>query len=672
MVNFTDEQISFIESPIERNIVLLATAGAGKTTALVARYQYMIDHGVNPDTIAAIAFNKSMAEEFKSRILGAIPNLSDRAQNQISTIHAYCFRMLREYGGGTYIMPKAWEEAKLVQEGIDKFWNGKKPTVKETLNYIDTAKYEYVQEKDTDIFFGNRMSSEYANMLSLVMRYYNKNMRSRNWISFADMLYMVEDKINNDPKFSGFAREKTPYILVDEAQDVNAQALRIFLRVGTSIVLVGDSDQLLYRFAGANPDILMKDFIEERSPIVLKLSKNFRSTQKIVDYQRLIIEMNYSEKGGPYDQSLMKNIESTRGDDGEDVRFAEYENPIDEADATITTIMELMEKGVEPDNIFVAARTRSQLGYLESPLVRNNIPFLNLCGGSFWGQSHIQHIVNYIKLALDTTDEEAYQSVANIASNEHVWTWGEKAGEYCGVRFLGREFFKKCPSFGDIQDFLNYNRDSWRYKTKDYFDKKSGFNPYDEYGPSKAEDLLLLVEKIQEFIEFSDSPSSVVEFVFESCYKKYLTDHEGAIELEDSRLEDIETLTNFAAEYGTLDQFLQAVDEMVEKSQAETWDGHVVISTVHRLKGQERSHVFVLGVSEGDGFNKQPCGLLPHTFSLCDPPQLGVLPPGKGNPLEDERCIFFVGASRAKNVLYLSSVKLYNGKTMRPSRFIPV
>jgi DNA helicase-2/ATP-dependent DNA helicase PcrA len=439
-----------------------------------------------------------------------------------------------------------------------------------------------------------------------------------------------------------------------------------------TLLLVGDQDQTLFRFQGARPELLTND-IDNWLPHIetIKLEINYRSQNEIIAKSQQLISHNYSGLGGPYPQEFIKDATGIKGQ-GEPVQFQMYETAEHEAIEIANNINELIQSGYKPGDFFIGARTRAQLGYLEGALVRANVPFINITGGSFWQSRHVAGMVAYLRLAYSTCDRIALERVYNIASANHKYGWKDKKGkfeigDYCSFRGLGIEFLRKISyNFNNIDKVL-FSKEGWRYQTK----KKL----YSEIGPTKAQDLQEFVWMLGQVVNEADNAGQVIQVIMDDCYEKYLRNQGmGDDGLSDAKLEDLATVQEIASRYASIDKFLLYVDKMVqaaEDTKNKDWGDYVVISTIHQLKGLERKVVFGIGWCEGTCTKSgRDVGLLPHTFSLSPPPDFGVLPAGGMSPMEDERCIGFVLVSRAIERVYLSGIKSYRTYSMAPSRFI--
>ena len=434
--------------------------------------------------------------------------------------------------------------------------------------------------------------------------------------------------------------------------------------------ICGDDSQLLFRFAGATPEANLFDGFEERYPDgdLYKLTVNWRSTKEIVDKQLALIRHNYESQGGPYEDRYIKELQpKPDAADGEAVSFQWYETPEEEALGVAGGILEDITNGYKAPDFFIASRTRAQMAYIEGALVRAGVPYINLCGGSFWTLKHVRDVVSYVRLAYESLtlkdDEEeynkladaAFQKVFNVASSNMIYPWGEKRGYYCPHRYLGAAFLKATAG-----SYSNIHKAAQR---------RHSFQP-------GVNDLSWFMNDL-EAVMVTETVADVVGFILDNCYIDHLAAEEGVNardDAEDGKLADLATVKDIARSFGRdVKGFLGYVNEMIEaaeRARQKDWSEHVVVSTVHRLKGLERKVMYGIGWCEGVDRLGFPVGLLPHTFSLRPPPQNGVLPVGGQGRIEDERCIAFVCISRAQEKVRLSGFESHLMRTYRPSRFV--
>jgi len=544
-----------------------------------------------------------------------------------------------------------------------------RPGWKEVMAYINGVKARGLDsEHDMELFADAR--DKYGNLVG--QQLHQSRCRFDEWchknriVQFSDMLYDVDVRLQKDAAFRMRWQARYQYMLIDEGQDTSAQAMRILSTLAApqnQITLVGDTDQLLYRFTGATPEANLYEGFEERYPDgqMVKLEINYRSTHKIIDAYSTLILNNYAPLG-PYDQKYFKNI-LARDDarEGEPVSFQMYFDAVEEAKGVAVQIKQLIDSGRKPGDFFVGARTCAQTGYLEGPLVQAGIPYINLVGTSFWTLKHVADVIAYIRLAFDENDSKAYQQVYNIASTDMVYPWGEHKGEYCQHRFLGKKFLDAC-----FDSETHQPQYKWRWQAAT---KRRSYQP-------GVQDLEMLVQELQGILAFDDI-AKAIDYVVENCYQKYLQASEGLTDEDASsngKLDDIETVKDLSREFGQdVSAFLEYVNKAItaaEATQSGDWSEHVVLSTFHRLKGLERKIVFCVGVCEGVDKQGQEVGLLPHTYSMRPPAIQGMLPTGGMGRVEDERDIMYVGISRAQEEVYLTGCSHYRTYTMWPSRFI--
>ena len=663
------QQLAAIEAPIDACVRILAGPGSGKTLVLEYRYANLLANGAEPADILAVTFSKPMANELLRRILIRSPQAhGTAAEQQICTIHAICYRMLRA-DGDVRKVAKDWRIKKTLQRIAEELWPyaDDRPGWKEMLAFINTAKNHGLASTD-DLKFFNRVHDvngrNVGRELHEARRRLDDHLRQSSFLTFSDMLLDVEIKLNRDRAFREKWQNRFKWTLVDEGQDTNAQAMRILTTLAepqNRFFIVGDMDQLLYRFTGATPEANLFEGFEERYPDgkLILMGINYRSTKVIIETQLRLIRHNYTSYGGPYETKYLKPLEPHQDAlQGEPITYNEFDTPDEEARALAGNLVEALANGRQHGDFFIGARTRAQLGYLEGPLVRAKIPFINITGGSFWASKHVADVIAYMRLAHDVSDDVAFKRVFNIASNWMAVPWRKSPqyGEYCHHRYLGRAFLEACD-YG----YINIRRAA---------NRRSSFGP----GVQDLEDFVL---ELQAELARAESPAEIIKYIVENCYCKYLRAEEGLAgsdEAENGKLEDLTTVSDVATQFSEVQDFLDYVDEAVRAAEAardKEWANYVILSTVHRLKGQEREVVYGVGLSEGTNLlSGRPAGLLPHTFSLADPPQLGILPTGGRGRLEDERCVAFVLISRARSEVHLSGVRTYRTAQMETSRFV--
>lgn len=670
------QQLRAIEAPVSGAVRVSAPPGSGKTFLLTHRYVFLTENGVGPEDILMVCFNKTMADEMLARVLDLAPDLANTAaQSQISTIHAACFRILKEeQNGNARQVAKDWQVKKFVSEAAEELWPDpdNRPGWAEIMAWINTSKMEGLVPQESGAFLVENLGAYHGDKVYKINVRLAAYLKGAKLITFPDMLLMVDVMLQRDSAFRARWQGRFSHVLVDEGQDTSGQAMRILTTLAApqdNFFIVGDSDQLLYRFTGATPEANLMDGFEQRFPenLTVKLAVNYRSARSVIGTAQKLIANNYSDAGGPYEQEYAKDTQARDGaPEGMEFSFTSHPDAEAEADAVAESIALRLagheEDGVvyagNPGDVFVGARTRAQLAYLEGPLVRRQVPFINIAGGSFWESKHVDTVVAYLRLAHDNGNHAAFERVYNVASAWMTTPWKKSPqyGEYINHRFLGKEFLTACGG--------------------DYRNARSAGNRLYKWGPGVS-DLTNFVEELE--LRLGKGPAKVLRFVLDECYVRWLKADEGLTshdEAENGKVEDLETVVAIAQDYATVGEFLSYVDECVKAAQDakdRNWDEYVVISTVHRLKGLERPVVYGVGFGEGTktlpSGETVPAGLLPHTFSLTPPPNFGVLPTGGMGRVEDERCLAFVLVTRAKNEVHLSYPVEYRGAKFGPSRF---
>jgi superfamily I DNA/RNA helicase len=661
---FQQEAISF---DLDEAVRVLAPPGSGKTYVIERRVAHLLDSGIDPRHIFAVTHTKSMAEEAYARIKRLNPSIAGSAlEQQICTIHALCFRILRKEGDSRR-RAETWRVSRTIKDKAKELWPTveQRPGWKEIYSWICAPKHQGMAVGEDARFYVERLGSYHGTRLEEMRRHFDGTMRRENTLTFADMLLDCELLLRDNKEARERWQGRVQYMIVDEGQDTSGQAMRVLAELAKpqdNFFVVGDADQMMFRFAGATPEGNLFAGFERRYTDggMIQLGVNYRSTRTIVEAQMRLIAYNYDAHGGPYQGKYLKVVEP-RPDApvGEPITWDEHEGPQDEANAVVANIVESLANGGKPGDIFVGARTRAQLGYLEGPLVKAGVPYINATGDSFWTLHHIQKAVNYLRLAFDESDSKAFKKVYNIASKWNVHPWGEDKGEYCGHRYLGRAF-------------LGAVNEDYRKAKAAHFGGGRGLRR--SFVPGIA-DLVGFVQDLQAEMAAGHTVGAPLDMIVEDCLKDHIRYDEGIVNDEDAgAFDDFETLLEVAGQFSSVEDFLKYVDEAVRQAEAvkdKEWDAFVVISTVHRLKGLERDVVYGIGLSEGCAKRTgEPRGLLPHTFSLVAPPDEGILPTSGKGRIEDERCVAFVLVSRAKTRVHLSGVRSYRGAEMWASRFV--
>lgn len=663
MTNLNKQQSTIVNAPINGAYRVMAGPGSGKTHTLSYRVAYMIQHGVQPSSMLCVTFSKTMAQELIKRITTITPSA---LESHISTIHALAYRILKEEGEQRKVAAdkevyKITKYAKMALDvyGISEIGN------KDFLNYISGAKahairhvdleksYKYKIEQNGGIKGDVSWKNDAHKLIASAHIEFDRLMRQDNLLTFDDMLYELELSFEDHHDILRKYQNRFKYILVDEAQDTQAQAMRILVLLAkpeNNFTVVGDVDQSIFEFNGSHPEDNMLDGFERRFPKheTYKLEINYRSSKRIIDFTNKAISENYTDDTMKYRKYIQPKEDA---EDGLDVTYRVYNHTTDEAEAISKEIEDgIWDNGHNFGDYYVCARTRAQLPYMYRYLFAAKVPFVDMTGGSFWDLGHVQDVIAYLRLSADKMDSDAFIRVYNKASirmRQPFDLYDKKTnkllrarGAYVNHRWLGKAFLEAADGSWDGI----YNSEAMSYKFRDG------------------------VSDIQEFMRSLDSIKEVsqkVQYIIDNCVFRWWLMEEGGADggaFDAAKSDDFSTLIDLARGFDSTEMFLSYVNDVTSKIRESKNSGNddvVILSTIHRLKGLERPIVFVMGVMEG---------LLPHR-SINGFKTDGILPLNSKTRVESERRLFFVACSRAKEELHLTGSFEYQGRTMQKSRF---
>ena len=634
------EQLAAITAPLDAPVRVLAGPGAGKTYVIARRYAYLLEQGAQPEAIVAVTYSKDMAEALVQRIARVSPTLEQQpeALEQICTIHALCYRMLKKSGDRRQL-PADWKVRSALKTLAQAWPEAQRPAWQLLGQWLRWSKMDGKAEpEELRAYFSRFLGEAQGGRVAAARARFDEALRAQNLLTFDDMLLDVERRLLFDHAFRARWQARYKWLIVDEAQDTSAQAMRILSLLAwpeNQVFVVGDADQTLFRFAGGAPEHNLYEGFEQRFPggQMLKLTTNYRSTAAIVAAQLRLIRHNYHEQGGRYADQYLKELHPRpEAPAGAPVTFCLYATPEAEAEAVAQRIQQSVRQGRRPSDFFIGARARSQLAYIEGALAAEGLPYINIAGNSFWLLSHVQDVVAYLALACAPGDAEAFKRVYNIPS-----------AAMRGPRYLGAAFLQACGGqLGGVAAAAAQNA-QWQ---------------------RGADDLLGLVRQIGQALK-AEGLAAGVRLILDTCYYDYLQREALAVDVSgdsaaDDRLGELEVLAEIAGHFGSADELVAYARRMRNLADRADQRHRIVVSTIHRLKGQERPVVYGVGWSEGVDEKKRPLGLLPHTYSLRD---------SSPAALADERCVAFVLLSRAQEACHLSGVRLNRGAKLGASRF---
>ncbi len=582
----------------DKHLRIIAGAGSGKTRVLTMRIAYLIEKmGVFPKNILAITFTNKAAAEMKSRI-GAMLG-DDLNTVWISTIHSLCMRILREdiaamgYPKNFTVVDQN-DQHQILKEAYKEYGIDKKNlSYGNVLNYIGNCKTE-------------RMSPERAMMLASgdyneenkakVYDYYEKRLKSIYGLDFDDLILWTVEMFSKFEMIKKKWSNRFEYIHVDEFQDIDKtqyQLIKQLSSVHDNIYVVGDPDQTIYTWRGADVNIIInfeKDFKDTRTII---LNQNYRSTNMILSGANSVIKNNKLR--------VEKDL-FTKADDGEKIVHNTLDSLENEAYYVRKEISKLYGDGTKYSNMAVLYRSNYLSRNIEKVLVEAQIPYVIYGGIRFYERAEIKDILSYLRM-ITQGDDLAFSRIINVPK-----------------RGIGQKTLDNILEIAKEHGITMYQviKDGLYTKNKDVFTS-----------------FVRMIERWKEMEKTADLESLLKSVLDDSGYRMYLEK-----ENETERLENVKALVDDIKEYSeiyessSLDEYLQMISLYTDKENRNEVDA-VSLMTIHSAKGLEFDTVFVIGMSEG---------VFPSERSMSD----GI----KG--LEEERRLAYVAYTRARRKLYLT------------------
>jgi DNA helicase-2/ATP-dependent DNA helicase PcrA len=601
-------------------LLVVAGAGSGKTRVLTRRVAYLMARGrVSPFQILAITFTNKAADEMKSRVAALVGPVAHRMW--VSTFHSACVRILRReahrlgYRSSFSIYDQA-DSQRLVQYVMGELGMDTRRTSPRSVQAaISAAKNELVGPEAFRAGAGSAFESKVAD----VYAEYQRRLVAANAMDFDDLLSVTVELLSGDPAVLAHYQQRFAHILVDEYQDTNRAQNELVVLLGSAhgnVCVVGDSDQSIYRFRGAE----VRNILEFESAFpdarVVVLEQNYRSTQNILDAANAVISCNPSRHP--------KVLWSAAGPGEQIVRY----QAADEADEAAWVCSEIArltgEQGVAPGQVAVFYRTNAQSRALEEELVRRQVPYQVVGGTRFYDRREVRDVLAYLRVLHNPADELSLRRVVNLPR-----------------RGVGDQTMAKLAAWA----------------TGRSLPLAAALPRAEEAGVSgrAAGGLRRFACLLEELgaLAASAPPARLVEEVLERTGYRQGLEAEQTVEAE-GRLENLAELVGVAAEYEDLGSFLEDVALVSDADELESDTSRVALMTLHAAKGLEFEVVFLVGMEEG---------IFPHLHSLGDPAQL-----------EEERRLCYVGLTRARHRLYLTHAwrRFLFGATQYnpPSRFL--
>lgn len=613
-------------------LLILAGAGSGKTRVLTHRIAYLIgERGVNPWNILAITFTNKAAEEMRQRVDNLVGFGAESVW--VSTFHSACVRILRRFidrlGYENHFTIYDTDDQKTLIKEVCRKVDVDTKVFKERslLSAISSAKNEMILPDEFELNAGG----DFAKMkIAKVYREYEAQMRANNALDFDDLLVKTVQLLQTQPDVLESYQERFRYIMVDEYQDTNTvqfQLVSLLAGKYKNLCVVGDDDQSIYKFRGANIRNILDFEHEFPDAKVIKLEQNYRSTGNILNAANSVIANNRGRK----EKSLW-----TENGEGELIRLRQFDTAFDEADFIGEDIKSAVRQGGSYNDSAVLYRTNAQSRLLEEKFIAMNIPYKIVGGVNFYARREIKDLLAYLKTIDNGRDDVAVRRIINVPKRGIGLTTINRIQESATER--GIDFYEALLAPGLIAGV-------GRSATK-----LDSFAALIEYFKTLAEEMNI-TDLLQEVIE----KTGYIESLENEDKEEAKTRKENIDELI-SKAATYEESCQDKDEKATLSGFLEEVALVADIDSLDEDQEYVVLMTLHSAKGLEFPRVYLAGMEDG---------LFPGYMSINA---------GDREELEEERRLCYVGITRAEQELTLTSARrrMVHGETQyNPiSRFV--
>lgn len=615
----------------EGPLLILAGAGSGKTRVLTHRIAYLIEEkGINPWNILAITFTNKAAGEMRERVDDIVGFGSESIW--VSTFHSTCVRILRRHidrlGYDNNFTIYDSDDQKTLMKDVCKLLQIDTKTYRERtiLSAISSAKDEMVTPEEYEL---NAYGDFSKKKIAEAYKEYERQLKANNALDFDDLLVKTVQLFQTQPEILEYYQDRFRYIMVDEYQDTNTVQFKLISLLAAkykNLCVVGDDDQSIYKFRGANIQNILSFEKEFEHTKVIKLEQNYRSTSTILDAANAVIKNNVGRKA----KSLW-----TENGEGEKIQFRQFDTAYDEAEYIVGDIRERVDNGKAAycDHA-VLYRTNAQSRLFEEKMITANIPYKIVGGVNFYARKEIKDLLAYLKTIDNGKDDLAVRRIINVPKRGIGLTTVNRITEAAQQR--GISFYEALCS-ADLVPGLGRS-----------ISKLESFAAMIEYFRKEAEHL-----SITELME---------EILTETGYVEELK-AEGEEEAE-ARLQNIDEFLNKIAAYEesceeelpTLSGFLEEVALVADIDSLDEESDYVVLMTLHSAKGLEFPYVYLAGMEDG---------IFPShmTITADDPTEI-----------EEERRLCYVGITRAKKELVMTCARrrMIRGETQynKMSRFL--
>ena len=608
---------------IDGPVLILAGAGSGKTRTVTYRIAHMVrEKGVSPLNILALTFTNQAAKEMKERAEALVGN--DIHNLQISTFHSFSVRLLRIYGeklgyGKNFNIYDTDDQKSLISKIMKELNVQDDSTPGKIANRISKLKEKGIDIKTIEREVDLRVPSN--RVFFDIYDKYDKTLRSSNAMDFSDLILNANKLLDNSEVLER-VQERYRYIIVDEYQDTNDLQYEIINKIASkynNICVVGDEDQSIYAFRGANINNILNFERDYKNALVIKLEKNYRSTERILNAANELIRNNKSSRG--------KKLWTDAGK-GEKIQVFNAANTFDEANFIAEEIVRKNREGVPFKDMAVLYRTNAQSRVLEEKMLLNNIKYRVYGGMQFFQRREVKDLLAYLSVINNIQDNLNFVRIINVPK-----------------RSIGD---KSVAKFAEIAAQKGISL----FESLKYIDEVSGLRAA---AKEKLKDFYRLLTDVLENLEHMTVSEIFQEILNRTKYIDSIEDN------KEDRVKNIEELMNSIREIEreypgiTLSEYLEFISLTSATDSMDDEENFVKLMTIHSSKGLEFDFVFIAGMEEG---------LFPGEASILN-----------DEDLEEERRLCYVAITRAKKELRLShaSERMLWGQSSygRPaSRFI--
>ena len=598
----------------EGPVLILAGAGSGKTRVLTHRVAYLIEEkGVAPYHIMAITFTNKAAGEMRERIDSMIGMGSESIW--VSTFHSSCVRILRRFadrlGYANSFTIYDTDDSKTLMKDICKRLEIDTKIYKEKtfLNVISSAKNELISPEE---FAQNAVGDFNKTRQAQVYREYQARLKANNAMDFDDLIMKTVELLKFDTEVRSFYQEKFHYIMVDEYQDTNTaqfELVRLLASGRENLCVVGDDDQSIYKFRGANIYNILNFEKHYPNATVIKLEQNYRSTANILNAANGVIANNQGRK----EKRLW-----TEAGDGEKIYFQQFESAYEEADFIARDIAARVRRGeYQYGECAILYRTNGQSRMLEEKLIMSGIPYKIVGGVNFYARREVKDLLSYMKVVDNAQDDLAVQRIINVPKRGIGATSIGKASDY--AYHMGWNLFEALEKADEI--------------------------PTLGRAAGKIAPFVGLIHRFRSVCANQGVSALLQEIIDETGYVEELQ-LEGTDEAK-ARIENIDELITKVVSYEqeaeepSLSGFLEEVALVADIDSLADDGSYVVLMTLHSAKGLEFPNVYLSGMEDG---------LFPSYMSITAD--------NSEEEIEEERRLCYVGITRAKQHLSITGARM--------------